>query len=74
MSISIIIPTYNRASILRRVLERYSAQSGDHQMMGLLVGHNYVERTIQNVLAETVSAAEQVLSRMIRVSPEAEGA
>jgi glycosyltransferase involved in cell wall biosynthesis len=37
MSISIIIPTYNRASILRRVLEGYSAQSGDHQMIELLV-------------------------------------
>jgi glycosyltransferase involved in cell wall biosynthesis len=37
MSVSVIIPTYNRADILRKTLEAYSAQSGDHQILELLV-------------------------------------
>ena len=37
MPISIVIPTYNRADTLRRTLEGYAVQSGDHQMLELLV-------------------------------------
>lgn len=37
MSISIIIPTHNRAEILRKTLAGYAIQSGDHQMAEILV-------------------------------------
>lgn len=37
MSISVIIPTYNRADVLRKTLEAYFAQSGDHQILEVLV-------------------------------------
>jgi len=35
--ISVIIPTYNRADTLRKTLRAYAEQSGDHQMLEVLV-------------------------------------
>jgi glycosyltransferase involved in cell wall biosynthesis len=37
MRVSVVIPTYNRADILRKTLEAYSRQSGDHQIIEVLV-------------------------------------
>jgi glycosyltransferase involved in cell wall biosynthesis len=37
MRVSVVIPTYNRASTLRKTLEAYSAQSGDHRILEVLV-------------------------------------
>lgn len=36
-AISVIVPTFNRAAILRKTLEAYAAQSGDHRMLEILV-------------------------------------
>jgi glycosyltransferase involved in cell wall biosynthesis len=37
MRISVVIPTYNRAATLRKALEGYARQSGDHQLLEVLV-------------------------------------
>jgi len=37
MSVSVILPTYNRAAILRKSLRAYADQCGDHQMLEVLV-------------------------------------
>jgi GT2 family glycosyltransferase len=37
MSISVIIPTFNRAQVLRKTLHGYAGQSGDHQICEILV-------------------------------------
>ena len=37
MLTSVIIPTYGRAEILRRTLQAYSRQSGEHQILEILV-------------------------------------
>lgn len=37
MSVTVIIPTYNRDEILRKVLTGYAKQTGDHQMIEVLV-------------------------------------
>jgi glycosyltransferase involved in cell wall biosynthesis len=37
MSVSVIVPTYNRAEILRKVLRGYAEQGGDHQLLEVLI-------------------------------------
>jgi GT2 family glycosyltransferase len=37
MSISVVIPTFNRAQILRKTLRGYAEQTGDHQICEVLV-------------------------------------
>jgi len=37
MSVSVIIPTYNRAEVLRKVLRGYAEQCGDHRLLEVLV-------------------------------------
>jgi len=37
MQVSVIIPTFNRASVLRKTLQGYAEQSGDHQICEVLV-------------------------------------
>lgn len=36
-AVTVIIPTYNRAEILRKTLEGYAKQSGDHRILEVLV-------------------------------------
>ena len=37
MQVSVVIPTYNRAEILRQTLDAYARQSGDHRILEILV-------------------------------------
>jgi glycosyltransferase involved in cell wall biosynthesis len=37
MSVSVIIPTYNRAEVLRKTLQGYAEQCGDHRLLEVLV-------------------------------------
>ncbi len=37
MNVSVIIPTYNRAEVLRKTLSAYAGQAGQHQLLELLV-------------------------------------
>jgi glycosyltransferase involved in cell wall biosynthesis len=51
-SISVIIPTYNRAATLRRTLEGYARQSGDHQLLEVLVVDDGSEDDTEEVVRQ----------------------
>jgi GT2 family glycosyltransferase len=57
MRISVVIPTYNRADVLRKTLVAYFAQSGDHQILEVLVvddgSKDHTEEVVRQISRES---------------------
>jgi glycosyltransferase involved in cell wall biosynthesis len=57
MSVSIIIPTYNRSEVLRKTLDAYAAQTGDHRILELLVVDDGSRDDTRSVVEQCTLAA-----------------
>ena len=56
MNISVIIPTYNRADIVRKALRAYACQSGQHEILEVLVVDDGSKDHTQATVAEFLSS------------------
>ncbi len=54
-TVTVIIPTYNRAEILRQTLEGYAKQAGDHRILEIVVVDDGSKDHTREVVAEASS-------------------
>ncbi|WP_263357924.1 glycosyltransferase family 2 protein [Acidicapsa ligni] len=60
MQITVVIPTYNRAEVLRKTLHAYSQQTGDHRILEILVVDDGSKDHTQTVAAECAELDRRV--------------
>ena len=57
MRVSVVIPTFNRAEILRKTIAAYLQQAGDHRILEILVSTTVVaDPATRSKLAASVAA------------------